>query len=184
MEQRKIILASASPRRRELLENLGLDFDIRIPEIDERPLPGEQPREHVERLAAEKAAAVFMDGVTIAADTIVVLGDQILGKPTHAAHAREMLRALSANKHEVITGVCIRDTEHILVFSVLTKVVFRKLSDKEVEVYIESGEPMDKAGAYAIQGRAASFVQTIEGSYTNIVGLPLCEVHNSLRSFL
>jgi len=178
-----LTLASASPRRRELLASLGLDFEIVVPEIDETPLPGEKPRIFAERLAEEKARTVSSDGIVIAADTIVVQNETIFGKPTDAAHAREMLQALSGSAHEVITGVCIRNPLRTVVFSVGTQVVFRILEDAEIEGYIATGEPMDKAGAYAIQDGAAHMIRAINGSYTNVVGLPLCELHEVLISF-
>ncbi|MDF7806867.1 Maf family protein [Pontiellaceae bacterium B12219] len=182
----KLVLASASPRRRELLASLGLEFEIRSPDIDETPRPDEPPRAFAERLAFEKAAAVADDASTvfIAADTIVVQNNRILGKPTDEQDAFEMLSALSGKTHEVITGVCIRRGGRTDVFSVATQVVFRTLEKKEVLSYIETGCPMDKAGAYAIQGGAAHMVQEIRGSYTNVVGLPLCELHEHLISFL
>jgi len=178
----RILLASASPRRRELLAQLGYTFDVAVPEIDETPLAGEKPRAFAERLAEEKAHAVAAEGLVIAADTIVVHDGRILGKPTDAAHARQMLQALSGNEHEVLTAVCIRSRDHFAVFSVDTQVVFRKLEDAEIEAYVATGEPMDKAGAYAIQGGAAHMVRSISGSYTNVVGLPLCELHEALAS--
>lgn len=178
-----LILASASPRRRKMLAELGLDFNIVVPEVDETPLPDEKPRAFAERLASEKAHAVSGDGIIIAADTIVVQNETILGKPADANHARDMLRTLSGAAHEVITGVCIKNVMRTVVFSVVTQVVFRILEDNEIEDYIATGEPMDKAGAYAIQGGAAHMVRSIDGSYTNVVGLPLCEVHEALISF-
>jgi len=178
-----LILASASPRRRELLATLGLDFSVVVPEIDETPLPDEKPRAFAERLAEEKAGAADGKGRVVAADTIVVQKETILGKPVDAAHAREMLRALSGAAHEVVTGVCIKTASRTVVFSVVTQVVFRILEDAEIEDYIATGEPMDKAGAYAIQGGAAHMVRSINGSYTNVVGLPLCELHEALISF-
>ena len=178
-----LILASASPRRRELLATLGLSFSIVVPEIDETPIPGENPRAFAERLAEEKACAVGGDGIIIAADTIVVHNNTLLGKPTDEAHAREMLSALSGDRHEVITGVCVRSSTHTVVFSTRTEVVFRMLDEVEIEAYIATGDPMDKAGAYAIQGGAAHMIEAINGSYTNVVGLPLCELYNALISF-
>ncbi len=178
-----LILASASPRRRELLTTLGIDFRVVVPEVDETPLAKERPRAFAERLAKEKAHAVVATGVVIAADTIVVYQDTILGKPAHTHHAEEMLRFLSGSTHEVITGVCVKDPKRTVVFSVITEVIFRTLDDAEIEAYILTGEPMDKAGAYAIQGGAAHMVRSIRGSYTNVVGLPLCELHETLLSF-
>jgi septum formation protein len=180
-----VVLASASPRRRELLASLGLEFTVLVPAIEETAKPNESPRAFAERLAEEKAAAVSADpGTTIiAADTIVVLDGNILGKPSDEAHATEMLSNLSGKPHEVITGVCIRNEAASRVFSVSTAVVFRTLTQAEIADYVSSGCPMDKAGAYAIQGGAAHMVRAINGSYTNVVGLPLCELHKALVSF-
>ena len=178
-----LILASASPRRRELLATLGIDFVVRIPEVDESLNPGEAPRSFAERLAREKAAAVACNGVVIAADTIVVHAGKILGKPSEMSEARGMLTTLSGQAHEVITGVCVAGATRVEVFSVVTKVKFRQLTDLEIAAYVATGEPMDKAGSYAIQGGAASMIRTIEGSYTNVVGLPLCELYEVLVSF-
>ena len=181
----KVLLASASPRRRELLSNLGLEFSVEVPQIDESPLTEEAARAFVERLAGGKAEAVAADSKTvlIAADTVVVLDGTILGKPAGEAHAAEMLARLSGRSHEVITGVCVRRGERRQVFSVATEVVFRTLETEEIRAYVASGCPMDKAGAYAIQGGAAHMVRAIKGSYTNVVGLPLCELHEALISF-
>ena len=180
-----IILASASPRRRELLSSLGLEFSIKVPEIDETPRLDEEPRSFAERLANEKANAILAEPNTtlIAADTIVVHKNTILGKPRDETQAFEMLSALSDQSHEVITGVCVKRDEYCSVFSVVTKVTFRTLEKAEILAYIASGCPMDKAGAYAIQGGAAHMVRAINGSYTNVVGLPLCELHEVLISF-
>lgn len=180
----KLLLASASPRRRELLKSLGLEFETAVPDIDETPKPNEHPRRFAERLAAEKAAAVEApaDSVVLAADTIVVLGDRILGKPANEEEAFEMLTSLSGKCHEVITGVCLKRGKKQDVFSVVTEVIFRSLEKREMIRYIASGCPMDKAGAYAIQGGAAHMVRAIRGSYTNVVGLPLSEVHERLLS--
>jgi len=181
----KLVLASSSPRRRELLASLGLEFTTAIPQIDEVLRPGENPRAYAERLAGEKAEAVAADPETtvLGADTIVVQGGGILGKPADAAQAFEMLAALSGKTHEVITAVCIRRGPRQAVFSVSTEVLFRELDVREIEAYIASGCPMDKAGAYAIQGGAAHMVRAINGSYTNVVGLPLCELHEVMNRF-
>lgn len=178
-----LTLASASPRRRKLLASLDLDFSIVVPDIDETPRPSEKPRIFAERLAKEKAGAVDVAGLVIAADTIVVQQETILGKPADGAHARAMLQSLSGSTHEVITGVCVENAERAVVFSITTQVTFRILTDAEIENYIATGEPMDKAGAYAIQGGAAHMVKSIHGSYTNVVGLPMCEVYQVLASF-
>jgi len=178
-----LVLASASPRRRELLAALKLDFNVIVPGIDETPHPSEKPRAFAERLAGEKANAVEADGIIIAADTIVVLGEMILGKPTDERHAAEMLRSLSGAVHEVITGVCVKSPDRIVIFSVVTQVTFRVVEEAEIAAYVASRDLLDKAGAYAIQGGAAHMVRRIEGSYTNVVGLPLCELHEALISF-
>ncbi len=179
----KLVLASASPRRRELLASLGCEFEVVVPEIDETPLPAEAPRTFVERMAKEKSEAIDAAGIIIAADTIVVQHNRILGKPANEAHAFEMLSNLSGQTHEVITGVCIRQGGRAVVFSICTEVTFRTVDKAEIEAYIASGCPMDKAGAYAIQGGAAHMVRAINGSYTNVIGLPLCELHEALISF-
>lgn len=178
-----LILASASPRRHELLALLGVTFRAVVPSIDETPLPDELPRLYAERLAHEKACAVQEEGIIIAADTIVVLDKTILGKPANPADACRMLTELSGRTHEVITGVCVKRAEQTVVFSVVTHVTFRTLTQHEIKTYVASGCPMDKAGGYAIQGQAASMVRSINGSYTNVVGLPLCELHEALVTF-
>lgn len=184
-KNRNLILASASPRRRELLGTLGLDFSIVVPDVDETPKVDESPMVFAERLATEKTAAVSSEpnSIIVGADTIVVFEGAILGKPVDPEHAFEMLAKLSGNRHEVITAVCIRCDERTQVFSVSTEVVFRAVTDQEIESYIATGCPMDKAGAYAIQGGAAHMVRAIHGSYTNVVGLPLSELHEALVSF-
>ena len=179
-----ILLASASPRRRELLALLGVRFDVVVPDVDETPLPDEPPRAFAERMARDKAAAVASSGVVVAADTVVVLGGRILGKPADAADARAMLAALSGRTHRVLTGVCVRRNERAHVFSVATEVEFRPLCEEEISAYVDSGEPMDKAGAYAVQGGASSMVRALRGSYSNVVGLPLCELRQALLDAL
>jgi septum formation protein len=178
---KKLILASGSPRRANLLRQAGLDFEIVVPQIDERPLPGETPNKFVCRTALEKAESIpANDAVILAADTAVVDGARILGKPADAADAVAMLRSLSDHTHEVMTGVCIRFPDRTACFHIETRVTFRSLSESEIATYVASGEPMDKAGAYAIQGGASKMVRRIEGSYSNVVGLPLCEVIEAL----
>ncbi len=177
----KLILASGSPRRSELLRQAGLAFEIIVPNIDESPLPGEAPDVFVCRTAREKAESISIDGaVILAADTAVVDGERILGKPTDAQDAAAMLRSLSGRTHEVMTGVCIRFPDRTECFHIETRVTFRTLSEEEIADYAATEEPMDKAGAYAIQGGAAKMVRRIEGSYSNVVGLPLCEVVEAL----
>lgn len=182
----RIILASASPRRSELLESAGIRFQVVPGHIDETPFPGEKPVDHVLRLAEEKAREVALreDGdVFIGADTIVLCDGEIMGKPVDAADADRMLRALSGRHHEVITGTAIYEKMRgsAIRRAVTTKVLFKELSEAEITSYVATGCPMDKAGAYAIQGGAAFMVRAIEGSYTNVVGLPLCEVIEALQ---
>jgi septum formation protein len=178
------ILASASPRRRELLAALEKPFTVISPSIDETAWPGEMPASFAQRMAYEKALAVVSvppaarPCLVIAADTIVVLGNRILGKPVDDADAAAMLHALSGNIHHVITGLCVwrrlaAKRERITGEAVSTKVAFRGLTEAEIHHYVASGEPMDKAGAYAIQGGAAGMVDHIDGSYSNVVGLPM-----------
>ncbi len=182
----KIVLASASPRRMELLSSAGISFDAVPGELEEACLPGETPTEHVLRLAREKALEVAgkVGGrYFIGADTIVLCSGEIMGKPKDPADAERMLSKLSDNVHEVITGYAIydRDGNSSLSGAVSTRVYFKPLRKKEIDAYIETGCPFDKAGAYAIQGGAAYMIRKIEGSYTNVVGLPLCEVVEALQ---
>ncbi len=174
----RLVLASSSPRRRELLQQLGLDFSIYSPEIDENVLEGEIAADYVHRLACEKAAAVqqhFPDAVIIAADTSLSVDGEILGKPESKAHAFEMWAKISGRKHDVFSGVCVRTSAQISSIVVRTQVEFQVLSLKDMEAYWATGEPEGKAGAYAIQGLASRYIPRIEGSYTNVVGLPLHE---------
>ena len=186
MEKERIILASASPRRMELLDSAGVDFDVCAGNVHEDPLPGELPRDHVLRLARDKAyevAARAEGRFFIGADTIVFCEREIMGKPKDAADAERMLRKLSGISHEVITGFAVYDKarDGLLCDVVSTRVYFKHLRDEEIRDYIATSCPFDKAGAYAIQGGAAHMVERIEGSYTNVVGLPLCEVIEALR---
>lgn len=185
-EKTEIILASASPRRSELLESAGIAFEVVPGEIDETPLPGELPADHVQRLSREKVVDVAerTEGrFFIGADTIVVCDGEIMGKPKDGADAFRMLRKLSGGPHEVITGFTVYDKirDGFLTAAVVTKVYFKSLSDEEIDTYIATGCPFDKAGAYAIQGGAAYMVRKIDGSYSNVVGLPLCEVVEALQ---
>ena len=173
-----MVLASGSPRRRELLAQLGFNsLVVRVADVDETPLEGETSIHLVERLAEIKAAAVKRgaDEVVIAADTIVSLDGRSLGKPTDKQHCTEMLMALSGRRHEVVTGVCVRFGGQLLSTTVTTEVSMGVISYAEASRYWESGEASDKAGAYAIQGYGAVYVTSIEGSYSNVVGLPLYE---------
>lgn len=170
-----IVLASASPRRQELLKNAGIEFVVRPANIPEVPLAGESPRDFAERMAREKARAVrrATDGPVLAADTVVAVGHEILGKPNNAADAARMLRLLSDRTHEVITAVCLLGQDFEDVRSESTAVHFSAMNDAEIAEYVSTGEPMDKAGAYAIQGAAVRWISKIEGDYSNVVGLPM-----------
>ena len=191
--KRRLVLASGSPRRRQFFDELGFVHEVARPDIVEHAHPGEKPIDYVRRNAAEKAADVARklgpEAVVVSADTIVVLGDEILEKPKSAADAHRMLRELSGRVHQVMTGICVRgpdrEGKEVAVGDVVvTDVEFKPLSDGEIEAYIATGEPMDKAGAYGIQGLAAYMIRAIRGSYTNVVGLPMAEVVDILaRTF-
>ncbi|NOK31897.1 septum formation inhibitor Maf [Corallococcus exercitus] len=171
------VLASASPRRKDLLAQLGLRFTVAAADIDETPMAGEIARNYVHRLAVEKARTVATrhpDAWVLAADTTVALGSELLGKPRDAAEAREMLTRLSGRVHEVFTGIAVAGRAQASEV-VRTQVTFRTLSTEEIAWYAETGEPLDKAGAYAIQGKGGFLVQGIDGSPSNVVGLPLGE---------
>ena len=185
----RIILASSSPRRKELLEQVGLKFEIFSPDIDESVCIGESADHYVQRLAEQKAQAIlaqFPDAIVIAADTSLVLDHKIIGKPESKQHAFEIWTALSDRQHDVLSGVCVLssqcDPNTIQSMVVRTKVYFQKLSQLDMEQYWATGEPIGKAGAYAIQGYAAQFIQRIEGSYSNVVGLPLYETLQLLKN--
>jgi septum formation protein len=169
-----LILASGSPRRRALLEEVGLVPDVCPTDIDETPLLGEDPSAYVERLALEKGAAISCgpDDVVVSADTIVTIDGQLLGKPTDDAHAAQMLRTLSGRTHQVMTGVAVRHGATTESFVETTVVRFGDLTEEDIAWYISTGEPTDKAGSYAMQGRGGLFVTSIEGSYDNVIGLP------------
>jgi septum formation protein len=169
-----LILASASPRRRELLSLIGLDHDVRPSDIDETILPNEAPRAYAERLAREKARAVAVaQAVTVGCDTIVVVDGDILGKPRDEADARRMLRLLSGRSHVVMTAVAAAYGGKIVSDVVMVHVTFRALRDAEIDEYIRTREPMDKAGAYGIQGYGATIVDAVDGDYFAVMGLPL-----------
>lgn len=180
----RLVLASQSPRRRELLEQLGIPLEVRPAHADEAVLPGEDARAYVLRVAREKARAVE-GALVLAADTAVVLRGEVLGKPRDADDARRMLRALSGTVHEVLTGVCVRRSAPALGIEldavVSTEVRFAPLSEAEIAWYVRTGEPLDKAGAYAIQGAGGAFVVRVDGSVSNVVGLPLAETADLLR---
>ena len=186
--RQRVILASASPRRKQLLEQIDLEFEVIPSRAEERLLPNETPEEHVVRLSIVKATEVAerqdVDGRwVIGSDTIVLCDGQILGKPLDQIHAAEMLRSLSGREHRVLSGYAIldRQTGEQRAEAVSTRVFFRQLTDEEIARYIATGEPLDKAGSYAIQGRGVCFVASIEGSYTNVVGLPLCRLTLALK---
>ncbi len=177
----KLILASASPRRAELLAQIGVVPDAVMPaDIDETPLAGELPRVYVARIALAKSMAVQADGLILAADTTVAVGRRILGKPIDATEATKFLMLLSGRRHKVITSVALRLADHIWQRTVETSVKFKRLSDAEISAYLRSMEWQGKAGGYAIQGIGGAFIPSINGSYTNVVGLPLTETANLL----
>ena len=182
MSSFKIVLASASPRRSELLSQVGIEFEVIPSNIPEEPLDGETPDEHVMRLSFEKASEVLRrvgDGSwVIGSDTVVIIDDEILGKPEDRADAISMLKKLSGREHRVITGYSIINSSSgkEIKKSVDTAVKFKTLTDDEISGYVDSGEPMDKAGAYAIQGLGSFMVEGIIGSYSNVVGLPVCQI--------
>ena len=181
-----LILASQSPRRQELLQRLGLAFRVCAADIDETMDPGRPVFQEVARLSAGKAAAIARsaaaDSVIVAADTVVVLDGAVLGKPRDAAHAADMLHALSGRSHQVMTGLTVRRGSRIQTDTVITQVHFRPLHSREIDAYVASGEPMDKAGAYGIQGLAAIFVDRLDGDYYNVMGFPLCRLCRMLRA--
>lgn len=197
MSENRIYLASRSPRRRELLQQLGIEFAELLAhephgaDVDETPLAGEAPADYVIRLARAKAehgwrrvaARKLARLPVLAADTTVVLDGEILGKPDDAAHAAHMLQRLAGKTHNVLTAVAVVQGEHVETALSASKVEFRKLDDGEVNAYVGSREPLDKAGAYAIQGHAAVFVSALTGSYSGIMGLPLIETAELLQHF-
>jgi len=181
----RLILASASPRRAELLRAAGYEFEIIVADVDERAREGETPDAYVRRLAAEKSAAVkAVDVIILGADTTVVVDGEILGKPRDDAEAAAMLGRLAGRSHEVLTGVSIRYGAHEVGCVESTAVWFSVLTKEDIAWYVASGEGRDKAGAYAIQGLASRFIPRIEGSYANVVGLPVAAVAELLRSVL
>ena len=185
---KKIILASASPRRKELLEQIGLEFEVDPSNCEEEMLSDMQPHELARSLSLQKASQVagnHPNAIIIAADTFIVFGDKLMGKAHTEAEASQMLTALNGNSHSVITGFTILDTakNNTVSSSVETKVHFRKMAPEEIESYITSGEPLGKAGAYAIQGLGSVIVKEIEGDYSNVVGLPLTALAEALRQF-
>lgn len=181
-----LVLASQSPRRKELLAQAGIPFTAQSPQIEEKILPEESAADYVQRLATEKSLVISPQPgqLVLAADTIVVLpqagGELILEKPNGPAEARRMLELLSGTKHEVLTGLCLRSPQQCWTALERTSVFFAELQSADIDAYIDSGEPFDKAGAYGIQGLAAKFIPRIEGCYFNVVGLPLNKVRTML----
>jgi septum formation protein len=176
----KLVLASGSPRRSEIMNSVGWEFTKDVPDIDETELPGEKPDVYVQRLAKEKARAIaptHPGEMVLAADTTVVIGDQIIGKPVDLADARRMLEMLSGNWHEVLTGIAVTTEDDVRVGLQRTRVKFAKMADDEINFLVQKGDPLDKAGAYAVQAQAALFIEGIEGDYWNVVGLPVSLVY-------
>jgi septum formation protein len=180
-----LILASASPRRAELLRAAGIDFIVRVADVDETQWPDEPPRDYVLRLSRTKAQAVAQtDELVLGADTTVVINNETAGKPLNNNDAKRMLRALSGQWHEVLTAVSLVQGERVMSDVEVTRVKFAPLSEAEIDWYVATGEPMDKAGAYGIQGYASRFVERIEGNYANVVGLPVQMVYRMLRELI
>ena len=180
-----LILASTSPRRAELLRNAAIDFTVEPAHVAEQPFPNERPVDYAQRLARDKARAVFArhpDSAVLGADTVVVVDEHLLEKPADEHDAARMLRLLSGRMHQVITGVCLVAPAFERTEAEITQVVFSRLSEDEIVYYVRTGEPMDKAGAYAIQGIASRWVERIEGCYFNVVGLPLPRVYRMLKA--
>lgn len=179
----RLVLASQSPRRAELLRNAGYEFTVRAAGIDETLREGEDAERHVVRLAFEKAQACSSeaDEIVLGADTIVLIDGEVLGKPRDAADATRMLGLLAGRKHEVLTAICLRCGAQVTQETASTVVWFGNLTAEQIREYVATGEPMDKAGAYAIQGLASRFIERIDGSYSNVVGLPVAVVSKHLR---
>jgi septum formation protein len=179
----RLVLASQSPRRRELLERAGFCFEVRVSGVPEEVRAGESPLDYVLRLSRAKAEAVPMNNgeIVLGADTVVVLDEHILEKPVDAADAERMIRLLRGREHSVITGICLRSHRRTLQDAAETVVRFTELTDDEIHTYVASGEPMDKAGGYGIQGRASKFIERIDGCYFNVVGLPVSLICRRLQ---
>jgi septum formation protein len=179
-----LVLASRSPRRAEILRQAGIPFTVRTADVDETPRDHEKPEDYVRRLAEEKALAVKPDGneAVLGADTTVVIDGEILAKPADAGDARRMLGLLSGRRHEVLTGIALRRGNEVVRDWAATAVWFAVMSELEIVEYVASGEPMDKAGGYAIQGLASKFIEKIEGCYFNVVGLPVSLVYRLLKT--
>ncbi len=180
-----VVLASSSPRRKELFAHFGVPFTVKVPDVDESLLPGEEPSDHVGRLAVEKARAVaegISRGLVIAADTIVVINGEIIGKPEGREEARRMLGRIAGRTHHVYSGVVVTDAAsgETRAAVVRSRVTMTPMEETEIERYVDTGEPLDKAGSYAVQGKGGRYVTEIEGSFTNVVGLPLKELQRLL----
>jgi septum formation protein len=184
-EQFVLVLASNSPRRQQILSDAGIPYIVRAPNVPEERRPYESPADYVRRLAEDKAFAIPVQAgeIVLAADTVVVVEEQVLEKPRDHADARRMLSLLSGRNHEVFTGICLRSEAQKIVDAARTRVHFMRLTAEEIEEYVRSGEPMGKAGAYAIQGLASKFIHRIEGCYFNVVGLPMALVYQHLKKF-
>ena len=183
----RIILASKSPRRKELLELLKIPFEIIVSDIDEQIDYSNDLVKEIEKLSCQKAEAVFrdhQDALVIGSDTIVKIGNEALGKPHSIEEAKQMLRKLSGKAHEVVTGVTVLYRDKAETFSSVAEVTFYPLNEEEIDQYVSTNEPMDKAGAYAIQGDAAKFIRCIKGDYYSIVGLPIAELYHRLKKYL
>ena len=183
----RIILASKSPRRKELLSLLNLQFDTVPADIDEQINPDNDLVKEIEKLSYQKANHIFKDNkdaLIIGSDTIVKINNKVLGKPKTCEDAKHMLETLSDNTHEVITGVTILVDDKVETFSQIAKVTFFPLTDEEIDEYIKTNEPMDKAGAYAIQGIGAKFIKSIDGDFYTIMGLPIGELYHRLKKYL
>lgn len=183
----KVILASGSPRRKELLSLLGIEFDIIPADIDEEINPNNKLTDEIEKLSYLKAYEVFKDNkdsIVIGSDTVVSINNEVLGKPNTKDNAKKMLQKLSGNCHQVITAVSILSPTKSETFSTVSNVYFRELTEDEIEEYANSDEPLDKAGAYAIQGYARKFISRIDGDYYSIIGLPICELSQRIKKYL
>ncbi|NBI13924.1 septum formation inhibitor Maf [[Haemophilus] felis] len=195
MNNIQFYLASSSPRRAQILQNLGFRFDVFCCDIDESPHPKEKSCDYVLRMALEKSNAARQRWYNmqssqkaenlpfLSADTSVILSDEILGKPQNQAHAREMLQALSGREHQVVTAVCVADEQKVKTALQISQVRFKSLTEKEIDDYIATGEPMDKAGAYGIQQLGGAFIENITGSFTGVMGLPVFESVALLKEF-
>ena len=184
VELPKLVLASGSPRRAEILNSVGWVFEKAVPDVDESVIDGESPEDYVQRLASEKARAVsdlFQNRIVLAADTTVVIDGEIIGKPADLADARRMIARLAGNWHEVLTGVAVSANGSTKIGIQSTRVKFSEMSDAEIEFLVEKGDPLDKAGAYAVQAQAALFIEGVEGDYWNVVGLPISLVYRLIK---